>query len=250
MRRFAATLTAAVMAVGIFSALPAQATHCNQNNIASCPDPLVVIAIEGIGNVCSKAVLTPAEAALYTTKCVYDYNDPTWASKSVSPWNQVGGANGSKYQGLFWPGVGPGAVGPYSLKISNAVSPPGNACVASVGGPGCQSDSIGKLTPGDPTNVGAFCGSSKGTGVIHFRSADGSLITDGTSSWAQSAATILPLYGEILSGKRNGVAFTYPAGARPSLRGFTSSRGLGGSGNCGISDPTTGFQVEGMVVTF
>lgn len=250
MRRIIATTAALVMSLGILGIVPAQATHCAPGAIQSCPDPVTVIAIEGIGNVCSKAVLTVAEAALYGSKCTYNYNDPSWVSKSASKWNAPGGADGSKYQGLFWPGVGPGSVGPYSLRISGSAAPPNNACVSNIGGQNCSSDSVGKLTPGSPSGLGAFCGSSKGTGSISFRAADGSLTTKGTSGWDQSAATILPLYGEITSGTRNGVPFVYPAGARPSLRGFTSSRGIGGSGNCGIVDPTTGFQVEGMVVTF
>ena len=255
MRRLMATVAVASLFIGMLGLTPAGATHCDQGNITACPEPATVIVIEGVGNVCSKAVLSPAEAALYTSKCVYNYSDPSWASKSVSPWNQSGGANGSKYQGLFWPGVGPGAIGPYSLRISPSASPPNNLCVSSVGGPGCQSESAGKLTPGNQsgtglTGIGAHCGSSNGSGVVKFRSADGSLLTEGTSAWEQSAATILPLRGQILRGTRNGTPFVYPTDKRPTLTGFTSSRGLGGAGNCGITDPTTGFQVEGMVVTF
>lgn len=245
MRRLVAVLAVMTIATGLLGVVPASATHgCTD---PSCK-PVTVIVIEGIGNVCSKArVSNPS----YGTKCTYAPNDPTWVSKPASPWNQSGFSNGSKFQGLFWPGLGPGAVGPYELNIGEAVSPPANVCVSSIGGPGCKSLSEGILLPGVPTGVGAMCGSSHGDGTIKFTSADGTFYSEGTSSWDQSAATILPLHGTISKVIDGGVTTTYNASKPgPTLVGFTSSRGLGGSGNCGITDPTTGFQVEGMVVTY
>lgn len=260
MKRSACVLAAFALVIGFAGVVPAGATHCNQNNAADCPDPLTVIVVEGIGNVCSAALtqLTAAEKLSYGTKCTYRADDPSWApvaSRPGNPWNRPGYTTGNAYQGLFWPGVGPGAIGPYALVIGSTTAPPGNACVSSVGLAGCSNRTVGKLTPGNQsgtgqTGIGAHCGSSQGKGTVEFVAADRSLSTKGNLGWDQSAATILPFYGEILTATRGTTTVTYPAGSRPSVRGFSSSRGFGGAGNCGITDPTTGFQVEGMTVTF
>lgn len=247
MRRMIATGIATMLALGLLGVMPAQATHCNTSNATTCQNPLVVIVFEGIGNVCSKANVVNTIA--YGTKCTYVSSDPVWdAAKPLSQWNQSGYTTGLKYQGLFWPGVGPGAIGPYRLNIGAGVNPPANVCVDSLGGPGCKTDTEGKLTQGDVEGnqtIGAYCGSSEGKGVFKYTASIGG-VDEGTLGWDQSAATILPVYGQVT--KRNGVAF--PAASRPTIRGFNSSRGIGGSGNCGIGDPTTGFQVEGFIVTF
>lgn len=235
-----------MLALGLLGVTPAQATHCNAGNATNCPNPLVVIVFEGVGNVCSKANVVNTIA--YGTKCTYVTSDPIWdQAKAVSNWNQTGYAAGTKYQGLFWPGVGPGAIGPYRLNIGSTVSPPANVCVDSINGPGCRTDTEGKLTQGDvggQQTVGAYCGSSEGKGVFKFTTAG--TIDEGPLGWDQSAATILPVYGSV--SKHNGVSV--PTASRATVRGFTSSRGLGGAGNCGVTDPTTGFQVEGFIVTF
>jgi hypothetical protein len=240
MRRLVAVIAGLTISLGVMGIVPAQATHCGADNLATCQNPVTVIAIEGIGKVCHAAVglvRTPSLAH----DCVYKMNDPSWADKSVSPFNP------HPDQGLYWPGLGPGGVGPYVLAISGTTTPGTNVCVASVGGPGCSSFSEGKLDDGQQAaGTGAHCGSSSGTGTITFTSADNTLRTEGISNWTQSAATILPLQGYIT--KVNNVA--QPASARPTLVGFTSSRGFSGGGNCGITQATVQFQVEGMVVTF
>lgn len=251
MRRFIAIVGAIVFAVGVAGVLPASATHCPVGaGITGCANPVTVVIVEGVGKVCSNA--NPADP------CTYDYSDPTWVGKSVfQHW-----ANSSQTvakQGLYWPGVGPGAEGPYKLAINRTpgeVSPGtgpqgGNVCVSNVDGAGCGVTLAGQLTAG-ASGVGAHCGSSKGKGSIDFTSASGSLHNIGTLGWEQSAATILPTTGQVT---KTG-SFTYPANARPSIIGFSSSRGLGGSGNCGTQrtedggGPTIGFNVEGMTVTY
>jgi hypothetical protein len=227
MRRLVAIVGAIIFAVGVVGVIPASATHCAPGpGIASCPFPATIVITEGQGLVCSAA----------GTNCTYDMDDPTWVSKDVSQWNPPA-------QGLYWPGVGPGAVGPYRLSISGAPNPPESLCVSSQGGAGCSVTLAGTLTAGS-SGVGAHCGSSKGQGSIDFRSADNALRSIGTLGWEQSAATILPLRGVVNT--TNGVA----QNPKPTIIGFSSSRGLTGAGNCGVNQATTGFQVEGMTVTF
>lgn len=248
MRRMLATGIVAMLALGLLGVTPAQATHCNTSNATNCPNPLVVIVFEGIGKVCSNAVVVNTIA--YGTKCTYVSSDPIWdQAKAVSNWNQTGYTAGTKYQGLFWPGVGPGAIGPYRLNIGSTLNAPNNVCVDSLGGPGCRTDTEGKLTQGDvggQQTVGAYCGSSEGKGVFKYTASVPGTVDEGPLGWDQSAATILPVYGEVT--KHNGVAV--PSGRRATIRGFNSSRGVSASGNCGINDPTIGFQVEGFIVTF
>jgi hypothetical protein len=131
--------------------------------------------------------------------------------------------------------------------------------VSSAGGAGCASVSEGRLYPGHPKvagedpagdTIGALCGSSDGQGTRTFTAADNSLYTEAVLWWDQSAATILPLSGYITKAIDGGITHNYPEGARPTLVGFTSSRGLSGGGTCGITDPTLEFQVEGMIVAF
>lgn len=260
MRKTIAVGIAAMLAMSAFTALPAQATHCNESNATSCPNPLVILVVEGIGNVCDKANVVNTTA--YGSKCTYLASDAVWdKTKGPSQWNQPGYTSGLKYQGLFWPGVGPGAIGPYRLNVGSTPNPPNNACVDSIGGPGCKTDTEGKLTvgyvdgtpAGQPKTsiLGAYCGASQGKGVFKYTSAPpaaggGKQIDEGVLGWDQSAATILPNYGTVL--KHNGVALA--AGKRPTIRGFNSSRGIGGSGNCGVTTPTTGFQVEGFLITY
>lgn len=259
MRKTIAVGITAMLAMSAFTALPAQATHCNESNATSCPNPLVILVVEGIGNVCNKANVVNTTA--YGAKCTYLASDAVWdRTKAASTWNQTGYTTGSAYQGLFWPGVGPGAIGPYRLNVGASANPPANACVDSIGGPGCKTDTEGKLTVGVVKDangnnlqsvLGAYCGASQGKGVFKYTSAPPAAggpvqIDEGNLGWDQSAATILPNYGTVL--KHNGVAL--PVGKRPTIRGFNSSRGIGGSGNCGVTAPTTGFQVEGFLITF
>lgn len=234
MRRLLAIVGAMIFAVGVVGIVPAQATHCGPNNIASCQNPATIVITEGVGLVCN-AVGTLRNPSL-PTSCTYDMGDPTWVSKPVSQWNPPA-------QGLYWPGVGPGASGSYKLAVGSTPTPPSNLCVSSVQGAGCTAYLEGRLTAG-ASGIGAHCGSSEGKGIIDFRSAGGALHTEGTLGWEQSAATILPLQGQV--NRTNGVT----QNPKPSIIGFSSSRGLSGAGNCGINQATTGFQVEGMTVTF
>lgn len=242
MRRTLGVVAALSLMLGVVGVMPASASHCDQSNATTCENPLTIIVIEGIGNVCSAAKLSDPSLK---KSCTYNKNDSSWVSKSVSQWNQAGFENGSKYQGLFWPGVGPGADGSYSLKITG-VNPPNAICVSNVGGAGCTSDSEGNLIVGD-SGLGAFCGSSSSKkGTVKFKAGDNSFNSEGTIGWDQSLATVLPLHGKIY--KIRNVAV--PTAKQPSLLGFVSARGLSGSGNCGVTGPTTGFQVEGFTIVY
>jgi hypothetical protein len=248
MRRKLAITAALAMGAGIIGIAPAQAQVV----------PVTVIVTEGVGLVCGAASLTPAQATKYGNSkpgatgkhawCIYPgtpgYDLAVNPGQTTHPqWWETGYKNGSKFQGLFLPGVGPGANGPYSLTITGAPNPPANVCVDSVEGPGCTAKLAGRLTPGPIAGHGAYAGGSQGTGEFTFTSATGQYNSAGNLGWNQSAATILPLQGSVTSGS--------DAGA--SIVGFTSSRGVTGdssAGNAGVQLPTTGFQVEGMLVAY
>lgn len=191
-----------------------------------------VTVFEGLGLVCGTADVVPAR------RCVHDSNDPIWTKTLVVP--------GEVQDGLFWPGVGPAARGPFSLNAGGGgTAPPASFCASTSGGPGCVFSATGELARGDAALVagnGAYCGSSHGTGTGTFRSSDlTGPVTSYTFSieWVQSAATILPIVGTASNGQR--------------IVGFTSSRGAGNGELCGAQGPnskTTRFQVEGMTVTF
>src|SRR5688572_28809842 len=137
MRRLIAIVGAIIFAVGVVGVTPASATHCAPGaGIASCPNPATIVITEGQGLVCN-AVGTLRNASL-PTSCTYNLSDPTWVSKAVSQWDPPA-------QGLYWPGVGPGARGSYKLAVSSAVNPPENACVSSAGGSGCSAYIEGSL---------------------------------------------------------------------------------------------------------
>ena len=223
-RRIVAVLSVAVMAFGLLGIQPASATH--DCTAADC-NPVTVAILEGIGFVCNAADI-PNQTG---EKCTTTRRDALWS----------GGLTGHA-QGLTWPGVGPPRDGPFSFNAGPAATPPTSACVSSVGGPGCSFRSYGQLTLG-PTGLGAYCGASKGVGQSTFTSGDGSLVTKASFGWEQSAATILPLQGE--------VSDTNPEGGEgATVTGFTSSRGTANGGNCGVTQITTAFNVEGMIVTF
>lgn len=249
MRRKLATVATLALGAGLFGIAPAQAQAIETT----------VIVTEGIGKVCGAAVLTPAQATKYGNDkpgggmvneawCLYPstagYDAPVNPGQVSHPqWWETGYKNGSKFQGLFAPGVGPGANGAYSLIITGAPNPPSNVCVDSVEGPGCTAKLAGRLTPGPTSGFGAHAGSSQGTGEFTFSSASGTYVSSGSLGWENSAATILPLSGKVTSGSDVG----------NSLIGFTSSRGVTGdssAGNAGVQLPTNGFQVEGMIVSY
>lgn len=249
MRRKLAIVATLALGAGLTGIAPAQAQAV----------PTTVIVTEGIGMVCNAAKLTVAQKAKYgndgnplsTGKdawCLYPstpgYDAPVNPGQTSHPqWWETGYKNGSKFQGLFFPGVGPGANGPYSLIITGAPNPPSNVCVDSVEGPGCTTKLAGRLTPAPTNGFGAHAGSSKGVGEFTFTSATGTYTSAGSLGWENSAATILPLTGTVTSGTDKG----------NTLIGFTSSRGVTGdssAGNAGVQLPTTGFQVEGMIISY
>lgn len=224
--------------------------------------PVNVIVTEGVGRVCEAAApLSLAERDAYGTQkpgtstdhkeswCRYPgtagYNFAVNPGQTThSQWWVPGHEDGSKFQGLFLPGIGPGATGPYLLEIiPGTTQPPGNLCVDSIEGPGCGTRLVGKLTPGPTAGHGAHAGGSQGTGKFSFQSASGAYTNSGTLGWDQSAATILPLTGTVDSGD----------GAGADITGFSSSRGVTGDGtqgNAGVTLATIGFQVEGMLVIY
>ena len=238
MRRVIAGVASAALTIGLLGIQPAGATHCDGVDPA-CPNPISVAILEGIGYVCNAADVTTNKVDIYeglydgTLQSECSYGTDAFWSESPEEWDQ---------QGLTWPGAGPPAVGPFSFLAGPAVFPPESICVSSIGGPGCIFDSFGMLFPGS-SGFGAYCGSSEGMGFSTFSAADDSLITGATFGWDQSAATILPLVGEV-------VASTPEGGEGATVVGFTSSRGTDGGGNCNINQVTTGFNVEGMIVTF
>jgi len=167
-----------------------------------------------------------------------------WAENIWWPTQTPGNPN-SFAQGLFLPGLGPGARGPYSLDITAGTpNPPNNACVSTVGGSGCATRTVGRLTPAPHNGFGAHAGSSEGRGWFEFTSANLSCLNSGELGWFNSAATILPLQGKITAGCNSG----------RSIVGFTSSRGVSGQaatyGDAGVSLPTNGFQTEAMLVNY
>ncbi|MFP5224837.1 MAG: hypothetical protein ACLGH3_04680 [Actinomycetota bacterium] len=257
MRRKLAITAALAMSAGLFGTAPAQAQAV----------PATVIVTEGVGNVCEAADLrTVQERNDYGNKqfttdaakkawCTYPGEGHDLAvnpGQSTHPqwWGPATGNRIGKWaptkQGLFAPGVGPGANGPYSLEIKQGgTTPPTNVCVDSIEGPGCGTRLAGRLKPGPIAGHGAHAGGSTGSGSFVFTSATGEYTSSGTLGWEQSAATILPLQGTATY-KIKGDPKTYTS----TLVGFTSSRGAGNAGNAGVTDPTTGFQVEGMIVAF
>lgn len=257
MRRKLATLAALAMGAGLLGTGSAQAQTV----------PVTVIVTEGIGNVCAAVKgLSALEISKYgnrktttsSTKyawCIYPgagYDlavnpGQTTHSQWWVPAKSTEVGKWSAPQGLYAPGIGPGADGPYELTIeAGTPSPPKNVCVDSVEGPGCETRIVGRLRPGPISGHGAHAGSSTGSGDFTFSSANGKYESTGTLGWQQSAATILPLQGQA----------TYKIAGDPTPRsstlvGFTSSRGAGGdTGNAGATAPTTGFQVEGMIVAY
>lgn len=216
------------LAASTSAVVPAAASHCGPADPSACPHPASVWVLEGIGFVCNEA------RGVVNPRCRYQ----TDALTPVLP--------GSIDQGLYWPGVGPSATGPFSFRAGADLNVPSSLCVASVGGVGCVFDARGTLEPGrvsgQPT-FGAYCGSSRGVGSTTFRSGGGELVMTSSFGWEQSAATILPLAGRISSGSPSGMT-----GA--TLSGFVSSRGVSGGGNCGLTQATTQFQVEGVVVVY
>lgn len=221
-RRFTAAVLTAAMSVTLIGSLqPASATHgCTD---PSCT-PITVAILEGIGFVCNAADI-PGQTG---ERCTYR-NDSIWT-----------GPTGPRTQGLVWPGVGPPADGPFSFNAGPNTTLPTSACASTVSGTGCAFRSYGQLSVGD-AGLGAYCGASKGTGVSTFTAQN--TFTRATFGWRQSAATILPLEGTVTQA-------TPATSVGASVVGFTSSRGTGNGGNCGITQVTTAFNVEGMIVTF
>lgn len=264
MRRSIATVGVFVFMIGVAGSIPASAEHCSPDtNIASCPNPLNIAFIEGVGNVCTRSAgqirgddprygKTLALLATYPGgRCKFNLSDPSWATRAVSPWYP------SPKQGLYWPGVGPGGFGPAAIDISKGASaPPSNTCVSNVGGPGCGLHAETKLWSGDTAEAaapgtGAHCGSSHGLVVSKFTAADNSVTSYQWVEWNQSAATILPQFGEVnKSYDKAGNEIPSPSGSKPKIIAFVSARGIGGAGNCGITEPTTGFQVEGVSINY
>lgn len=158
----------------------------------------------------------------------------TGSATAENKWTPAG-------QGLFLPGIGPGAVGPYDLDIKGAQTVPTDVCVDTLEGPGCKTRTVGHLKRARHNGFGAHAGSSEGVGVFTFATSSGAVNNRGTLGWVNSAATILPLCGKVTAGN---------AGVGSAVTGFTSSRGAGNAGNAGIQQPTTGFQVEGMIVQY
>jgi len=237
-RRLAAGMAVGVLVLTVLAVQPAGATHgCD------APDcnPVVVALLEGQGKVCDLA-----EGWGDNPKCSF-HNDPLW----------TGSLNVA--QGLYCPTRGPGAgrlnaqgnpvEAPFSFNAPSGIQPPApGLCVSNVGASNCSFDSKGQLAPGHPLGgdqetLGAYAFSSLGRGTSTF-TAPG-LVTKATFGWDQSAATILPLQGEVTES-------TPAGGAGATVVGFTSSRSFQDGGNCGIDQatPTKIFQVEGMIVTF
>ncbi len=249
MRRTIVGIAGAVIAA-LAAAVPAQAQT----------DAVTVLVTEGVGQVCGTADLrTLAERNAYGNLkpgaegkqawCIYPgtaaYEFDVNPGQTTHPQWWVGGrADGSKFQGLFAPGIGPGANGPYSLEIlAGTTSAPKNVCIDSIEGPGCGVRLVGKLTPSVRNGFGAHAGSSHGEGVFNYESNSGDVTNSGTLGWEDSLATILPLSGEVTSG----------AGDGNQIVGYSSSRGVTGdaaAGNAGVSAPTTGFQTEGFIVQY
>lgn len=231
-RRAVAGLVVATTMIAVLGLTqPASATHnCTQQ---SC-NPVTVAVLEGIGFVCNAADV-PNETG---EKCTYTTD--AFHPNAPRP-NQT--------QGLTWPGFGPPARGPFSFNAGPAQTPPTSACVSSINGAGCSFKSWGLLTVGDAVGgggpgFGAYCGASRGVGESIFNSGGMNPVTTRASfGWRQSAATILPLEGRVSSS-------TPAGGVGATVVGFTSSRGTANGGNCGITQVTTAFNVEGMIVTF
>jgi hypothetical protein len=238
------------MAVAMVGAVPAQATHplpppgCTTvpptaSSAGRCGTGFVTVAIlEGLGSVCGAVVAT----------CDYHW-DEIWSDNGTRPKRTDGSPRGPLGEGFYWPGFGPPAVSPFTFNASPG-TPGSFLCVSTIAGPNCTFNSSGTVAEGlDDTSVGGYCGASRGNGTSTFSSGVNpvtgtSLVSVATFGWRQSAATILPLEGKVTSTTPSG-------GAGATVIGFTSSRGTAGAGeNCGITKQTTGFQVEGMIVTF
>lgn len=220
-----ASMFATTMALG--AGPSALATHCTPVGDVECAqgDYVNVTVVEGLGLVCGAA-------GEFAEACVHDLDDPIWTKT----------ANNPPADGLYWPAIGPAGTGPFIFS-AGGLTPPTGVCVSTLGGAGCVSNTHGDLFQGEAAGLagdGAYCGSSHGTGIGTFSAGDGSASYEYEFSWRQSAATILPLEGSITEGP----------GAGAQLVGFTSSRGVTGTGNCGITQATTAFQVEGMTVTY
>lgn len=175
--------------------------------------------------------------------------DPCNPGKSTHPqwWGAATGSEKARNKwapegnGLFLPGIGPGAVGPYSLNMTGSQSVPTDVCVDSIEGPSCKTRTVGHLKAAKYNGFGAHAGSSEGVGIFRFSTASGATSNRGDLGWANSAATILPLCGHVTHGN---------TGVGSQITGFTSSRGAGNEGNAGVQLPTTGFQVEGIIVQY
>lgn len=260
MRRLVATVATVVFVLSIGSVVPAHADHCKADtSITECPYPISVVVVEGVGQVCDAVAgkiedppvngVKPLLKKFPGYKCKFRMDDPTWVSKPVSPWNP------NPDQGLYWPGVGPGGDSPTVFDIGAIVDPPRQGCVSNVGGgPGCQVHAEGFIEWGRATQdprTGAHCGSSHGEVTARFTAADGSLKTFAHQSWDQSAATILVQFGEVdRSLDKDGREIKPPSGQKAKVIAVVSARGVGGAGNCGISQATSGFQVEGFSISY
>lgn len=224
MRKAISALTVAVL-LGSLSLIgaPAQATHGGA--------PYVVL-LEGVGNVCNAVDVTiiRAHPDTHVESCTYG-TDAIWAA---SPKNN---ADFALNQGLYWPGFGPPAFSSFTITNGPTTTPPTTFCVDSFGS-ACTNVAHGNVTVG-AAGFGAYCGSSSGEGWGTTTASNGDVSTS-HFGWVQSAATVLPLTGTVDSG----------ANVNATIIGFTSSRGLTGGGNCGVTQATTGFQTEGMLVVF
>lgn len=222
-RRVRAALVAASMTVALVGiAEPARATH---GCAAQECQPATVWVLEGIGFVCDAANVPNRS----DERCTYR-NDALWT-----------GTIEGNTQGLTWPGLGPPADGPFSFNAGPSTTTPTSACVSSVTGPGCSFRSHGFLKKGDASGLGAYCGASQADAFTTFNAPG--LTVKATYVWRQSAATILPLEGSITDSTPNGME-------GGSFVGMFSARGTANGGNCGITQITTAFNVEGMIVTF
>jgi hypothetical protein len=231
-RRVTAAAVVAATAIALLGVVqPASATHgCTE---PGC-NPITVAILEGIGFVCNAANVP----AVTNEHCTYR-NDALHTGELPAQYPDAGWTN---YQGLTWPGAGPPGDGPFSFNAGPDPTLPTSFCASTAGGAGCQFRSHGDLRI-PPSQLGPYCGSSLGDGRSTFTSGDGKLTVRASFGWTQSAATILPLQGE--------VSDTDPEGGEgATVVGFTSSRGTANGGNCGITQITTAFNVEGMIVTF
>ncbi|MBI4729207.1 MAG: hypothetical protein HY775_06845 [Acidobacteria bacterium] len=219
MRRTALILGLALLA-GTIGVLPA----------AAAEPPAILTFIEGTGWVCAKA----------GTGCTYS-SDSVWnATKAVSQWKPP------YMDGLYWPGVGPPAKGPWLMAIGG-INPGTETCAttypASKGTASADCDvySTGDLNKGTVTSLGAYCGMSSGKGTITV-TPDAGFIT-ASFGWINSVGTNHIVQGTVSDSTDN-------LWNGKHLIGYMNTRGLAAGGNCGITGATTGFLVESFSVTY